>query len=254
MGVGKQRGFEVNLLRGYQLIDLMVEIKWKTVGIVGGFGPGATVDFYQRILDYCKRRVTGMRANTGYHRMIIYNCNFIPFDTSDETTKRANPELLSVTKRLEEAGADFIVIPSNTPHLFYDEIASSVSIPVLNIVEETAKAVNLKGIKKVGIIPAHPEVGKLYREFLAKYDIEAIHPDHYSQITPMIEDFMAGRNIDSAKKFFTGLMDDLESKGETTILACTELPLILGNNLEKYQFVDSTQVLAEATVERALTG
>lgn len=189
----------------------MTETRWKTVGIVGGFGPEATVAFYQKILDYCKRRVTGMRANTGYPRMIIYNCNFIPFDTDDET------------------------------------------VPVLHIVEETAKVVKERNIKIAGIVPAHPEVGNLYRKLLARYDIEAINPDSYSQITHMIEEFMAGRSRDAAKEFFVGLMDDLKSKVETTILACTELPSILGNDLKKYQFVDSTQVLAEATVERALS-
>ena len=185
--------------------------------------------------------------------MVIYNCNFIPFDTSDETTKRANPELLYAVRKLQDAGSDVIVIPSNTPHLFYNEMASSVSVPVLNIIEETTKAVKGTNVKNAGIVPSHPEVGNLYREFLSKYNIEATTPENYSQITHMIEEFMAGRSIDSAKEFFTGLMDDLDRKTDVTILACTELPLILGNDLNKYRFVDSTQVLAEITVERALT-
>lgn len=234
----------------------MTEIKWKTVGVLGGFGPEATVDFYQRVLDYSKRRITKARANSGYPRMIIYNCNFIPFDTSAGITKRANPELLYVTKRLQEAGADFIVIPSNTPHLFYDEIASSVSIPVLNIVEETAKAVRDRGVRKAGVIAAHPEVGELYRNYLSKYNIESENPDSssYATLTLMIEEFMAGRNVDSAKRFLVDLMDHFEKTTEITILACTELPLILDEDLPKYRFVDSTQVLAQATVDRALTG
>jgi len=81
---------------------------YQTVGVLGGFGPEATVDFYQRVLDYAKKRVTGSRANTGYPKMIIYSCNFIPFDTSDENEKRANPELLEAAKTLEKAGANFI--------------------------------------------------------------------------------------------------------------------------------------------------
>lgn len=234
----------------------MAEIKWKTVGVLGGFGPEATVDFYKRVLDYSKKKVTGARANTGYPRIIIYSCNFIPFDTSDETTKRANPQLLDAAKRLEEAGANFIVIPSNTPHLFYDEIASFVSIPVLNIVEETAKAVQDRNVRKAGVVPAHPEVGNLYRRYLENYNVEVENPENssYKILTAMIEEFMAGRNIDSAKSFFTDLMNHFDKTAEITILACTELPLILGNGLHKYRFVDSAQVLAEATVEFALTG
>ena len=118
-----------------------------------------------------------MRANTGYPRIIIYNCNFIPFDTSGET-KKVNPELLSVTRLLENSGADFIVIPSNTPHLFYEEVASSIPKPVLNIVEETAKTVKERNIKNA-IVPAHPEVGNLYRKLLSQYDIEVVAPENY---------------------------------------------------------------------------
>ena len=118
--------------------------------------------------------------------------------------------------------------------------------------DEVVKSVKERGIKKVGIVPAHPEIGKLYRESLARYDIESIYPDSYSEISHMIEEFMAGRNRNAAKEFFSDIMNDLENKVETTILACTELPLILGNELKKYQFVDSTQVLAEATVEYAI--
>ena len=63
---------------------------------------------------------------------------------------------------------------------------------------------------------------------------------------------MAGRNRDSAREFFVDLMDDLERRTDNIILACTEIPLILGGELEKYKFTDSTQVLAEATVRHAL--
>lgn len=226
----------------------------QTVGVLGGFGPEATVDFYQRVLDYAKKRVTGARANTGYPKMIIYSCNFIPFDTSDKNKKRANPELLKAAKTLENAGADFIVIPSNTPHLFYDEISSSVSVPVLNIIEETAKAASAKNVKKAAVIPAHPEVGKLYRKYLEKHNIavQTPEPTSYEALTKNIEEFMAGRRIDAAKRFFIDLMDTFDEISDITILACTELSLILGDDLKKYRFLDSTQVLAEATVRWAL--
>jgi len=227
---------------------------WQTVGVLGGFGPEATVDFYQRVLDYAKKRVTGARANTGYPRMIIYNCNFIPFDTSDAKNMRANPELLEVAKKVEAAGANFIVIPSNTPHLFYDEIVASMSVPMLHIVDETAKAANERKVRKVAVIPAHPQVGELYRKYLEKYNIEVETPDadSYKGLTKNIEEFMAGRRVDAAKQFLAGLMDRFDKTADITILACTELPLILGDDLKKYRFLDSTQVLAEVTVERAL--
>lgn len=232
----------------------MAGVTWQTVGVLGGFGPEATVDFYQRVLDYAKKRVTDARANTGYPKMIIYNCNFIPFDTSDTSKMRANPELLKVAKKVEEAGANFIVIPSNTPYLFYDEISASVSVPILHIVEETAKAARARKVKKVAVIPAHPEVGKLYQKYLEKYGIEVETPDaaSFKGLTENIEEFMAGRRIAAAKRFLATLMNSFSKTADITILACTELPLILRNDLKNYRFLDSTQVLVEVTVERAL--
>ena len=126
----------------------MDELKWKkTVGIVGGFGPYSTLDFERMMFDYCREKFPGMRANEGYPPMITRNCNFIPF-IIDGVGKRLNPELLIIMGKLQQDKADFIVIPSNTPHIFFDELANSVNVPVLNIVEETVKAVNERSAKK----------------------------------------------------------------------------------------------------------
>ena len=231
----------------------MEEIKWKkTVGIVGGFGPYSTLDFERMMFDYCREKLPGMRANEGYPPMITRNCNFIPF-IIDGVDKRLNPELLSIMKKLQHDKADFLVIPSNTPHIFFDELASSVDIPVLNIVEEAVKAVNERSGRRVGIIATHPEVNELYRKHLSEHDIELESPNEDTQkrITPFIEGFMAGRR-EGAKDFFVGLMDIFRDL-DTIILACTELPEILGDDMKKYRTIDTMRVLAKATVGYALT-
>ena len=228
-------------------------IKWgKTVGIVGGFGPYSTLDFERMMFDYCREKFPGTRANEGYPPMITRNCNFIPF-IIDGAGKKLNPELLSIMRKLQYDKADFIVIPSNTPHIFYDELSRSVDISVLNIVEETVKVVNERSAKRVGIIANHPEVNELYRRHLSKYDIKLESPDDDTQkrITPFIEGFMAGRR-EGAKDFFVDLMDNFRDL-DTTILACTELPEILGNDIGKYRTIDTMRVLAKATVDYALT-
>jgi len=227
-------------------------IKWKkTVGVVGGFGPYSTLDFERMMFEYCSEKFPGMRANEGYPPMVTYNCNFIPFIIAGDS-KKLNPQLFDVMRTLQ-IKANFIVIPSNTPHIFYDELARSVDVPVLNIVEETVKAANERSAKRVGIIAAHPEVNELYRRHLSKYDIELESPndDTQKRITPFIEGFMAGRR-EGAEDFFVGLMDNF-SDLDITILACTELPEILGGNMEKYRTIDTMKVLAKATVDYALT-
>lgn len=230
----------------------MDEIKWKkTVGIVGGFGSYSTLDFERMMFDYCGERLPGMRANEGYPRVYTYNCNFIPFIIVGDS-KKLDPQLFDVM-RILQIKANFIVIPSNTPHIFYDELVRSVDIPVLNIVEETVKAVNERSAKRVGIIAAHPEVNELYRRHLSKYDIELESPndDTQKRITPFIEGFMAGRR-EGAKDFFVGLMDTFGNL-DATILACTELPEILGDDMKKYRTIGTMRVLAKATVDYALT-
>ena len=105
----------------------------------------------------------------------------------------------------------------------------------------------------IAIIANHPEVNELYLKHLSKYDIKLESPndDTQKRITPFIEGFMAGRR-EGAEDFFVGLMDNFRDL-DITILACTELPEILGDKMEKYRTIDTMRVLAKATVDYALT-
>ena len=141
--------------------------------------------------------------------------------------------MIEDAKRLQEWGCDFIAIPCNTAHYFYDSIADNVSIPVLNIVEETAKFLNDEGIKRVGLL-----------------GIECIVPNPDDQKTVMhiiYDQIKEGRPADI--QAFYGVVNNLKESGaQALILGCTELPLIEKQTHLGPEFVDSLLVLARASI------
>ena len=122
----------------------------KTVGVMGGLGPMATVYFYDMIV-----RLTDANRNQEHIDMVIANRATTP-DRTDyiigKSTNSPSDVLKKDAKRLESFGTDFLVITCNTAHYFYDEIKNSVNIPVLNIIGRNCKICKNQGHKKLGIL------------------------------------------------------------------------------------------------------
>jgi len=121
----------------------------KTVGIIGGLGPETTSEFYLEVVFGCYEQNKGARPP-----ILIWNIplnyeieqNFLKNATGEE---KYLPYLIAAAKKLEKGGADFIVMPCNSMHIFINEIRRAVKIPVLSIVEETAKFLKAKKIKRI---------------------------------------------------------------------------------------------------------
>ena len=121
----------------------------KTVGIIGGMGPLATVDLFGKIVN-----LTDAKCDNDHIHILIDNNTYIPDRTSYILGDGENPidELVKSAKRLKNMGADFLIMPCNTAHYFYNDIINNVSIPFINMIEETANYINNKNIKKVGLL------------------------------------------------------------------------------------------------------
>lgn len=117
----------------------------KTIGILGGMGPLATSDLFKKIID-----VTDVDKDQDYPRVLIDNNTNIPDRTMAilHGGESPVPEMVRSTTVLSEMGADVLIIPCNTAHYFYNVIADSVTIPVLNMIKETAAEALAKGCKK----------------------------------------------------------------------------------------------------------
>ncbi|MCD7825964.1 MAG: amino acid racemase [Clostridiaceae bacterium] len=221
----------------------------KTIGIVGGMGPMATVWYLEWIT-----RLTDADCDQEHPRVLLKS---VP-DTPDRTAyilgqSRENPlpVLEQSAKELIQAGADFITIPCITAHYFREQLEDRIGKPVLSMPEEVARRMSAAGVKKAGILATTGTLksGVLEREFRA-VDIDIIVPDE--RLQGMVMEIIYGQ-IKKGKRIdwemFSAVSEALFEKGaEKLVLGCTELPLVQKERQLGDAYVDVLKVLAQKAV------
>ena len=165
--------------------------------------------------------------------------------------------LLKSAGKVASAGADFAICPANTPHEAFDLMRSRSPIPWLHIVDVVADVAREQGWSKLGILGTKFLMeGKVYREVLSNSDIEAVIPDaeQREKINTLIfKELVKGALESSTKEYFRGMVTELGSVGcDGVVMACTEIPLILGQEDVKVPLLDSTRLLAKAALDEAI--
>jgi aspartate racemase len=225
----------------------------KTIGVIGGMGPQATVDFFQKILDN-----TRVERDQDHIHVIIDNNPQIPDRTVFLLGKGESPlkSLVNSAVKLQLMGADLLAMPCNTAHYFYDEIVKFVEIPFINMIDEVAASIRAKnlGVNRVGLLATKGVYSMgIYSRYLQKYGIEAVIPPEEG-----IE--IVGKTIYTIKKDLSlvdpaginEIIENMRKEGiDTIILGCTELPLIVDKYPMGPDYIDSTAVLAKRAVEMA---
>jgi len=226
----------------------------KVIGILGGMGPEATIDLFHKII-----KSTAVKKDQEHLRIIIDNNPKIPDRTAAILGKGEDPvtALQNTAKNLEKAGADFIIIPCNTAHYFLPSIIQSVKIPILNMIEETAKEVRQKipQANKVGLLAS---IGtyktEIYRQQFKQYNLEIIYPydGDKKEIMKVIYEVKAGNLSEDIKGNILKISQKLiDSEAEVIIAGCTEISLILKEEELPVPLIDPTKILAEAAVKKA---
>ena len=228
----------------------------KTIGIMGGMGPAATVDLMSRIIS-----MTDASADQEHIPMIVDSNTRIP-DRTEAILGRGEspvPEMLASAKRLEAAGADFIVIACHAAHYYVPEIKNKIGIPVIDMPEETAKLLKMNGVNRAAVLATDGTVRSgLYGAALERFGIQTVYPDDRQQKTVMslVYDYVKKGVTDPAdlpREEMTSIIGDLSSQGaEALLLASTELPIafsIMG--LRSNAFIDPTVVLAKSAIRVA---
>ena len=227
----------------------------KTVGIIGGLGPETTSEFYLEIIFGCYQKNKENRPP-----ILIWNVPLNYKIEEDLLTKASGeeryiPYLVDAAKRLEKSGADFLVMPCNSLHIFIEEIRNSVKIPVLSIVEETANFLKNQKISKVGILATSSLLKrKIYENVLKKKGIKQILPDEFDQakIGKMINNIVLNRHANKDRKELFKIVEKFERKGvKDVILACTDLQLLIPYH-PKLRICDTMKIFADATVQEIL--
>ena len=169
--------------------------------------------------------------------------------------KKAKEALVEGVKRLNSWKPDFIAIPCNTVHLFFETMQKSSSVPMLNIAFETAKKVSEKNYKYVGLLATQTTIqNKIYSRAFENNRMKLVLPSKKEQgkVNNIILNILAGKKLQEDKQALKEIIHSLEKGGaEAIVLGCTDLPLIIGKKDSKIELFDSLEILAEAAVRKA---
>ncbi|HKJ98703.1 MAG TPA: amino acid racemase [Desulfotignum sp.] len=228
----------------------MTQTREKIVGIIGGMGPEATVDLMQRII-----RLTPATDDKDHIRCIVDNNPKVPSRIRaiiEGDGEDPGPVMADMGRRLEAWGADFLVIPCNTAHYYYDAVQQAVNIPVVNMIDRVVEQVKTRfgKEKKIGML-ASPAVAitQLYTRRFAALGMAEVWPDpeHQDLLFSIIRQVKTGRISPDLHQQYARVCGYLKDRDvQVAIVACTELSA-LGGNLP-LATIDASQVLAEEIV------
>lgn len=228
--------------------------KYKTIGILGGMGPTATADLYNRIISIFQNRFNA-KYDKDFPEMVIISLPIPDIVENIENEKITIDMLIDAAKRLEKAGSSFIAIPCNTAHAYLNKLRKSVEIPVISIMEETAKFCSNKSLLNVGLLSTEfTKSKKVYDLEFDKININLIKLNDKSQaiLTSLIMDVLQGKINQSNKDILLELIKNLKNKNaEGVILGCTEFPLVVKQEDCDILLIDTTAILAEACVRES---
>jgi len=237
-------------------MDTMSEDKViKTIGILGGMGPEATADLFQHII-----RLTPAKVDSDHIPIIIYNQPGIPDRTAYILDQGTSPvfQLVEGARKLEEWGADFIIIACNTAHYFIQDIVHKVNIPVLDMIRETARyARQWYPEYKFGLLSTLGTYkARLYTRTFADEGMTLIIPDTFYQ--EQIMDCIYGKNglkagqYNEPKKHIREAIKHVQQSGANGLVAgCTELSLVLPKMDLAMPLLNPTEIIARRAVQLA---
>ena len=224
----------------------------KTLGVIGGMGPAATCDLMEKIISLTKA------ASDQEHIHMIADVNTaIPDRTAAILSGGPDPvpELVKSAKRLAAAGADILLMPCNTAHYFYDQVAASIPLPLLHMPREAAAALKAAGVEHAGVLATDGAVrAGVYEAALREAGVEPVYPSPAMQheVMRLIYEGVKGRSVPLDAIPVRDILQDLETQGaERAVLACTELPIAFTELGLMDGCLDATRALAFAAVRAA---
>ncbi|MBP3968954.1 amino acid racemase [Bacillus sp. WL1] len=212
------------------------------IGILAGMGPKSTGPFVDTVVAECQT-IYGAKHDMDFPHMMIYSCPtpfYMDRPIDHEAMKKT---IIEGAQKLESIGASFIAMPCNTAHLYFEELQQSLSIPILNIIDETLQTIP-KNIKRVALLATEATVqAGIYQDGIAKRNIEYIHYEQWQESINQIITYIKSGEVKEAHRLWDALVLQLKDEVDTAIIACTDLNVVASED-----FVDSSHCLAEAVV------
>lgn len=222
-----------------------------TLGVIGGVGPLSTAYFMETLIN-----LTDATIDQEHINMIVLNHVEIPDRTAyilDNTKQSPVKMMTEDAKKLEQWGADILVILCNTAHYFFEQLQSSVKIPFINMIEETAIHLEKLGIKRAGILATSGTIfTNIFQDALARHGIIGVCPSALNQQFVMdiiYDNIKAAKPVDLDK--FKSVVNELRLfECDRVILGCTELSILKREYSLSDFYVDSLELLAKAAIIR----
>ncbi len=226
----------------------------KTVGVLGGMGPEATVDFMAKVIA-----LTDASCDQDHVRMLVDHNPHVPNrqDAILADGEDPGPVLADMAADLEASGADFLVIPCNTAYVFEDAILAATHVPLISIIGVSIAAAQERapqadrigvlatdGCLKSGVYQSGLEAAGLTAEFPTEEELR--------ELMKLVKTIKAGKQTEATGRAMADLAEVLISRGAGAIIAgCTEIPLVLNEDAVSVPLISSTDALAEITVKLA---
>ena len=230
--------------------------KYKTIGILGGMGPVASANMYNKIISQAQKQL-GAVQDIDYPLIILYSIGLEGFDeTGIKDYAKVEKQLVAGVKHLEKCGAEIIVLACNTVYYFYDQLQAACLVPIVNMVDETAKRVASLPYKKIGLVSSETTSKKnIYIQALKKYSnkqIIKLPSKEQKLINEIVISVMSSVNLNKIKIDVIKILEKLKSLGaEAVLIGCTELSVGFSGQSLILPLVDAVEVVSAIAVSRS---
>ena len=229
--------------------------KMKTIGLIGGMSWESTVTYYQLLNEAAKERLGGLHSAS----ILLYSFDFAEIEAlqSAGNWDACARLLLTAAQKLEAAGADLLLICTNTQHKVADQVQAGVNIPVLHIADAAAEALLARGIKKAALLGTkYTMTQAFFRDRLERAGVETLvpAPEEIERINHIIFDQLCLGILDQdSRARIKRVIDSLSAEGaQGVILGCTELGLLIGPEDSALPLFDTTRIHAAKAAEWAM--
>jgi aspartate racemase len=229
----------------------------KTIGLIGGMSWESTVPYYRQINEAVKERLGGLHSA----KVVLYSVDFHEIERLQHSGdwQAAGALLADAARALEVAGADFLVLCTNTMHKVADAIAAAVRIPLFHIADPTAAEIRKAGLSTVGLLGTRFTMEQaFYKDRLRER--HGLHvrvpdqPDREIIHRVIYEELCLGNIVDESRSEYRRVMAGLVEQGaEAIILGCTEISLLVGQQDSTVPLFDTTRIHAYKAAEWALS-
>ncbi len=228
----------------------------KTIGLIGGMSWESSLVYYRLVNEGVKARLGGLHSA----KCVMYSVDFAEIEPLQHGGKwtEATEEMIEAARHVQDGGADFVVLCTNTMHKTADEVQKQISIPLLHIADATAQAVKAHGLGTVGLLGTRFTMeDDFYKGRLTeKHGLEVIVPteEEREAVHQIIYDELClGEIAQESKERYKRIMESLvDQRAQGIVLGCTEIGLLVSQEDSSVPVFDTTKIHAKAAVEWAL--